>query len=229
LATETLTASLIYSYAETILSTDTSKFTVYHSTFSNSGLAFLYDTRDDYYVPTKGFFVNLNLIYSRKNILGPARFIADKKNLIEGYLRVESSAGIFVSVTRKMVAALKFNYHQISGQSLEVSDLYKFGGAKSVRGYRFEQFSGDKIGWSNFECRFLFSQDSYAFLFFDSGYYYNQIIKEQNRTDYKQFIYGYGVGLNFPTGLGNMSVSFALGKGDSFSNGKLNFGIVNRF
>ena len=229
LATERLTASLIYSYAETIPSTDTNKLTVYHSTFSNSGLAFLYDTRDDYYVPTKGFFVNLSLIYSRKNILGPARFISDKNNLTENYFKVESRAGVFVSVTPKMVTAFTLSFNDISGPDLEISDLYKFGGAKSVRGYRLEQFSGDKIVWSNFEYRLLFSRDSYAFIFFDSGYYYNRIIRKQNLQDYKQFIYGYGAGLNFPTGLGNMSVSFALGKGDSFSDGKLNFGIVNRF
>lgn len=229
LATETLTASLIYSYAETIPSSDTNKFTVFHSSFSNSGLEFLYDTRDDYFVPTKGFFINLSLIYSRKKILGPAKFITGNNNLTENYFKVESCAGIFISFSQKMVAAITANLNEISGRYLEVSDLYKFGGAKSVRGYRSEQFTGDKIAWSNIEYRFLFSKDSYGFLFFDTGYYYNQIIKAQNLPDYKQLIYGYGVGINFPTGLGNMSVSFALGKGDSFSEGKLNFGIVNRF
>jgi outer membrane protein insertion porin family len=40
---------------------------------------------------------------------------------------------------------------------------------------------------------------------------------------------GYGIGIQVETGLGVMGVSFALGEGDSFSNGKIHFGLINEF
>ena len=43
------------------------------------------------------------------------------------------------------------------------------------------------------------------------------------------FKYGYGIGVQLETGLGNLGVSFALGEGDSFSNGKVHFGLINEF
>jgi outer membrane protein insertion porin family len=40
---------------------------------------------------------------------------------------------------------------------------------------------------------------------------------------------GYGFGIKIETGIGVLGVSFALAKGDSFSDGKIHFGIVNEF
>ncbi len=229
LATENLTAGLIYSYGETIPTGDTSKFTVFHSSFSSSGLEFLYDNRDDYYVPTKGFYVSLGLRFSRKTILGPAKFVSTGKTGNENYFKGEAAAGIYLSPVSRNVIALAFHYKEIKGTNLEVSDLYRFGGTNTLRGFRFEQFLGNKIGWTNFEYRYLLSSDTYGFLFVDGGYYYNSILKKENNADFRKLTYGYGLGLNFATGLGNMKISFALGEGDSFSEGKLHFGIVNRF
>jgi len=45
----------------------------------------------------------------------------------------------------------------------------------------------------------------------------------------EEFLYGFGLGLNLETGLGVLRVSYALGKGDTFSDGKIHFGILNEF
>ena len=38
-----------------------------------------------------------------------------------------------------------------------------------------------------------------------------------------------GIGLNLETGVGLLGVSFALAAGDSFTDGKIHFGIINEF
>jgi len=45
----------------------------------------------------------------------------------------------------------------------------------------------------------------------------------------KNFFTVFGLGLNIETGIGVLAVSYALGKGDTFSDGKIHFGIINEF
>ena len=70
---------------------------------------------------------------------------------------------------------------------------------------------------------------TFAFVFFDTGYYLRNANPSYNIDQISDFKIGYGFGINLETGLGVLGVSFALGKGDSFSEGKIHFGIINEF
>jgi outer membrane protein insertion porin family len=83
--------------------------------------------------------------------------------------------------------------------------------------------------WGNLEYRLLLTRRTFAFVFFDAGYYLRNADTRQNIHELSAFKTGYGLGLNLETGLGILGVSFALGKGDSFSQGKIHFGIINEF
>jgi outer membrane protein insertion porin family len=107
--------------------------------------------------------------------------------------------------------------------------MYRLGGTTTLRGYRESQFIGSRIAWTNVEYRFLLSPRSFFFGFLDGGYYFlpdNQIQGIQSSQSFK---YGYGIGTRIETGIGLLGVSFAFGEGDSFSQGKIHFGIVNEF
>ena len=88
---------------------------------------------------------------------------------------------------------------------------------------------GSRIFWSNLEYRALFTRRSYGFVFFDTGYYLRPEEAEKNISESEDFLYGFGLGLNLETGLGVLRVSYALGQGDTFSEGKIHFGILNEF
>jgi outer membrane protein insertion porin family len=118
---------------------------------------------------------------------------------------------------------------ELRGSDFENSDLFRLGGTMSLRGFREQQFLGNRIFWSNFEFRSLLTQRSYAFLFFDTGYYLRNEEPERLILKQEEFKIGYGLGLSLETGLGILAVSFALGQGDSFSDGKIHFGIINEF
>lgn len=117
------------------------------------------------------------------------------------------------------------NAKVINGGGLSLSDLFRFGGMNSIRGYVENQFIGSRIFWSNLEYRFLTNYTDYISAFFDYGYYYRDIQNEK----VSNFKYGYGFGAGFQTALGLLKVNFALGEGDTFSRGKIHFGIVSGF
>jgi outer membrane protein insertion porin family len=98
-----------------------------------------------------------------------------------------------------------------------------------LRGYRENQFLGNRIIWSNLEYRFLLSQSSYLFAFFDSGYYLingNELNNVARKSDY---LNGYGLGISLDTALGIMRVSYAFAEGTSISDGLIHFGLLNDF
>jgi len=118
-----------------------------------------------------------------------------------------------------------------------LSDQYKLGGINSLRGYREEEFYGTTVSWVNLEYRFLMEGNSRFFLFTDYGYYERRILSGDS-GDFKEISdgkpirgvrLGYGLGLRIDTKAGLLGLDYGLGKGDSFSQGKIHFGVINRF
>lgn len=230
LATETFSASLIFG-TESVIPTERTipVFTVFNSSALTTGLNLKYDTRDDPYSPVEGIVFNNSYLFSTKRINGPEQFIT---NLIEKEInlqRIISDFEFYYSLFNRQVAALSFHARELRGKSFENTDLFKLGGTNTLRGYREEQFLGNRLFWSNIEYRFLLTSRTFVFTFFDFGYYLRQAELQKNITKSEDFIYGYGLGLNIETALGILAVSFALGKEDSFSEGKIHFGIINEF
>ena len=108
---------------------------------------------------------------------------------------------------------------------LQLSDHFWLGGFGTLRGYRENQFHGTTISWVNIEYRFIIGRNSRVFLFNDWGFY-----QYKERTGItKDTLYGYGIGIRFETPLGIMGVDYGFGRGDTFSTGKIHFGIINSF
>jgi outer membrane protein insertion porin family len=204
-------------------------FTVYNSSLFTTGVNVKIDTRDDPYAPTRGLLFINSYSYSRKNIKGPDEFITPDLETKTSIQRITLDFSFFYELFRRQIIAIGLHGKELQGTLLEVSDLYRLGGTNSLRGYRENQFVGSRIFWSNTEYRLLLTQRTYAFLFFDTGYYLrkaNEYFKIQESSAFK---IGYGLGLSLETGLGILAVSYALAKGESFSEGKIHFGLINDF
>ncbi|HSL89566.1 MAG TPA: BamA/TamA family outer membrane protein [Ignavibacteriaceae bacterium] len=230
LATEDISASVFVS-SETVIPTDQEvpRFTVFNSSMLTSGISFRIDTRDDPFSPTTGLLFNTAYSLSRKKINGPADFITPVLKTNIDLQRITVSLNLFYELFNRQILAFGLNGMELRGSDFENSDLFRLGGTMSLRGYREQQFLGNRIFWSNFEFRSLLTQRSYAFLFFDTGYYLRNEEPERLILKQEEFKIGYGLGLSLETGLGILAVSFALGQGDSFSDGKIHFGIINEF
>jgi len=230
LATEDISASLIIA-SETVVPTVRAipVFTVYNSSYITTGANLKIDTRDDPYAPTEGILFINSYSFSRKSISGPVEYFTPSLNTSVDFQRFASSFYFFYELFSRQIIAAGINARELRGSTFENSDLYRLGGTNSLRGYREDQFLGSRIFWSNLEYRALLTRRSYGFLFFDTGYYLRPEEPDRNIPKSEEFLYGFGLGLNLETALGVLRVSYALGEGDTFSDGKIHFGVLNEF
>ncbi len=230
LATETISASIFIS-TDAVIPTDNGNqvFTVYNSSSVTTGFNLKIDTRDDPYSPTQGILFLNSYSFSRKNISGPVQYFTPNMSTNINLQRLELDLETFYEIFTRQIIAFGIHGRELRGSFFENSDLFRLGGTNSLRGYSESQFLGNRIMWTNLEFRSLLTKRSFVFLFLDTGYYLRNSVPAMNILKSEGFNIGYGVGMDIETGLGVLSVSFALAKGDSFSNGKIHFGIVNQF
>ena len=225
LATESMSAALIFSQEYTIpTNPDSRGFTVYNSTSFISGVNLKIDTRDDILVPSTGLYFLNSYKYRSKNINGPAEYVPNTLNVSPKQYSIELDFVLHYKLFNRNIPTVGIHLREIRGDNIEISDMYRMGGTNTLRGYRENQFEGNRILWTNFEYRYLLGRRSYAFIFTDVGYYLRDELPKV--SDVK---IGYGLGITFETGLGLLGVSYALGEGDSFSTGKIHFGLIGEF
>jgi len=230
LATEDISAGLTVNSENVIpVLSETSRFTVFTSNSLTTGLNLKIDTRDDPYAPTKGLLLLNSYSFSRKKIYGPQQYITPQTITRLNLQRITVDFSFYYLFFSRQVAAIGIHGRELRGNFFEESDLFYLGGTSSLRGYREKQYAGSRLFWSNTEYRFLLTRRTYAFVFFDTGYFIRKEDLERNILKTEAFKTGYGAGLNIETGIGVLAVSYALGAGDNFSDGKIHFGIVNEF
>jgi outer membrane protein insertion porin family len=230
LATEDISASA-FILAEHVIpaAREIPSFTVYNSSSITTGVGLKIDMRDDPIATLSGFIFENSYSFSTKKINGPSEYITETTVTELNLQRITAGFGAFFQIFPRNVIALKVNGRELSGPFFEQSDLWRFGGTKTVRGYREEQFLASRCVWTNLEYRLMLSQRTYTFVFFDSGYYLLEPVPEIGIQRGEDFIFGYGLGLALDTSIGLLGVSFAFADGDSFSEGKIHFGIINDF
>lgn len=230
LATEDISASAFIS-TEEIIPTERQVpvFTVYNSSSLTTGLGLRIDFRNDPIATTSGFLFETSYSFTNKKINGPAEYITPETETNISLQRVTIGFGAFYEIFSRNVLAFSVSGKELNGPFFEQSDLWRFGGTRSVRGYREEQFLASRIAWSNLEYRLMLTPRSYAFLFLDAGYYFLDADPERGIAQQEDYIFGYGLGITIETAIGLLGVSFALAEGETFSEGKIHFGIINEF
>ncbi|MCH7761180.1 BamA/TamA family outer membrane protein [candidate division TA06 bacterium] len=118
-------------------------------------------------------------------------------------------------------------------KEIPLYDLFKFGGATTLRGYQEQTFWGSRVVWANLEYRYLLSKEGRLFVFLDGGYYEDEVEKREFllREEFppRRFYPGYGVGLSLGSRLGLFGIAYGLGKGDSPFEGKIHFTLETEF
>lgn len=197
--------------------------------FMTSGEAGIeYDTRDYPLNPRQGIFYYTQYSFGIKENTGPSYLLRkDDIEKREELQKAEMQLKYFQPLWQNQVLAFSLFGAQVKSNhdQLQISDHFWFGGARSLRGYRENQLHGTVVSWLNMEYRFLLGRNSRIFAFNDWGYY---SYKTKNGLK-EEYLPGYGIGIRFETGLGIMGFDYGLGRDDSFSNGKIHFGIVNTF
>lgn len=186
-----------------------------------------WDSRDDRLNPQRGLLFSLNFDYGTQRNVGPEYLL--KEDSLVSKTRVTRLTGqlhFLLQFWKRQVLSLDFHtvFIGFQNQPVRLPDMFWFGGATTIRGYREQQFFAPRVGWLNTEYRFSLGPRSNFFVFTDVGYYSRQVPDKK-----EELVTGYGVGVRFPAPLGMLQVDYGLAKGLTFREGKIHFRVVNAF
>lgn len=214
----------IFSYESIIPANSLTGVSLRSTQTTTTGLELRYDSRNDMISPTNGVLYRSEYQIGKKT--ESSQVTSATSSTVQ---KLELDAVWLVQPFTRQVVSLELHGRERSSDNIGIGELYRLGGSTTLRGYRENQFLGSRIGWTNLEYRFLFSRRSFFFGFFDTGYYFLPDNQSQGLSSAQAFNYGYGIGTRIETAIGIVGVSFALGEGDSFNQGKIHFGLVNEF
>ncbi|NOY57457.1 MAG: BamA/TamA family outer membrane protein, partial [Calditrichaeota bacterium] len=184
---------------------------------SNSNLArigFSYDSRENPWNPARGLFYHTRYEFARKKISSLPALIADSVSYSGTFRRerIEMDAELYVPTFRYQTILVGLHGRQVKSneEKLSVADLYRLGGTNTLRGYREDEFLGERLAWLNLEYRYLLGPRSRAFLFFDAGYIMRA---KENHKIPEQTKFSYGFGFRIETRLGIIGVDYGIGQG----------------
>jgi len=195
------------------------------------GIIFSVDLLDQPNNPRGGLLYQTEISYAQKKNYPTSFFIPEKQKTY--LINFSLDLNHFIPTLKKQtfLVGLHFKGLNTDEDQVPISDQFKLGGINSIRGYREEEFFGTKIAWTNLEYRFLLDRNSRFFLFGDYGFFQRKVLsgtdKDLKKISGKKL--GYGFGLRIDSKAGLLGIDYGLGEDDSFSQGKIHFGVTNRF
>ena len=223
--TEDLAAGGTYSKTTVIPGEGYGRTAIAESQSTSVGVSVRYDSRDDPTTPTLGILYTTEYQSGFKTTVGTTVFPGSRSSM----QRISFDFLYYISPVLRQVIALEFHARDFSSGTLDPSDLFRLGGASTLRGYREGQFLGSRLVWTNLEYRILVSARSFFYGFLDLGRIVTPESPLNGLTASEQQKVGYGVGVRMDSGIGLIGVSVALGEGDTFGTAKLHLRLVNEF
>ncbi len=191
-----------------------------------------FNTLEHWLNPRKGIHYQTSFEWGRKTINNTANDFdteAQPGSFNQKIISIDFES--YFSLFRWQVIAVGLHGRQITSNEavIPITDQFRFGGTRDLRGYREEQFRGSRITWANIEYRFLLNRNSRFFAFLDAGYYFRKELISQDMVKFEDAKIGYGIGLRLDTKLGYFGIDYGLGEGDGLSNGKVHISLTNEF
>ena len=145
--------------------------------------------------------------------------------------RAEVDAEGLLPVLRSQALVLSAHARGIrTGEPLvPLSEKVRLGGASDLRGYREEQFAGDRALWGGLEHRLVMGRSSRALVFVDAGVISDRVALGGRIRRTSLFRVGYGAGLRAESRAGIVGLDFGFGQDDGLLQGKVHVRMVHRF
>lgn len=191
-----------------------------------AGLSIRYSRLDQPLNPQRGVFVETQLERGSKTRRSFQLGIDADTASTAAILRQERltlSGRLFVPTWRNQVFVVGNDTRVLISDTYDISDLFRLGGAQSLRGYDEDRFRGRLVSRSLIEYRYLFERRSYAYLFFDLGYVDRPATPDLESM--QAYYPGYGLGMQFSTGIGLINTSLALSTDENPSQAKVHVGL----
>jgi len=190
--------------------------------------AISYDTRDNVFDPTSGWFHTFSIEKAGGFLQGDYDFTKYNLTLrayistdfLEDILDISSVKKITDNLSKGVIALRAMG--GTADTSLPSFAEYKIGGMNTLRGYDYLEFSGDRSLVLNVEYRFPLSENFQAVIFADWGQTW-MIDEYIDLTDLK---FGRGVGVRFDTPIGPIRLDYGISEEGE---GKTYFSIGHTF
>lgn len=191
-----------------------------------AGISFRYRRLDRVENPRKGLFLETRLERGRKQRssfqITPERDTTTVQSAVRQE-RLTAQARLYIPSFKNQAIAFGNETKILVSKDFDEGDLFRLGGAQSLRGYDEDRYRGRFVTRGFIEYRYLFERRSYGYLFFDVGYV-DQPATPQSES-LRSILPGYGLGIQFETGIGLINTSLALSTRDNPSQAKVHVGL----
>jgi len=189
---------------------------------------FSYDTRDNVFDPTSGWFHSFSIEKAGGFLQGDYDFTKYNLTLrayistdfLEDILDISSVKKITDNLSKGVIALRAMGGTADTG--LPSFAEYKIGGMNTLRGYDYLEFSGDRSLVLNVEYRFPLAENFQAVIFADWG----QTWMIDENIDLTNLKFGRGVGVRFDTPIGPIRLDYGISEEGE---GKTYFSIGHTF
>ena len=190
------------------------------------GLGLRYEGRDDRVNPRRGVWVDLTLEQGRTDRRLQRVIGTDTTTQTESLRRerLRASGRVYLPLFDRHVVVVGGDASALVSDAYDASDLFRIGGATSLRGYDEDRFRGNVVGRALAEYRVQVDPVSYAYAFADLG-----VVHRPDTPSLRPgtaWHPGFGVGMQVRTAVGIVTFTYALNP-DALrpSDGKIHLGL----
>lgn len=192
-------------------------------TLNMAELGFVFSTLNGREIPRQGVYLEAIFGTGSKSLeIDSMKVFPVRTMMVSGrwYLPVFGQSGVAI---RSFTQFFMTDY-------FSDADLYRLGGAKSIRGYAEEQFRASRMVWGDVEYRFHTDASSYLFLFGAIGGYHRPRLVSETDAHFKttEYLNSFGLGLSYKIRVGRLTFTYALSPQETIGNGKVHVGITTR-
>ncbi len=137
--------------------------------------------------------------------------------------RLTLRARLYQPLGTRVVAALGVDGYALRSAAYEEGELFRFGGATTLRGYDEDRFRVRQAARGLSELRLLLDRLSYAFAFAEVAF-----VDQPSTADVSSlrgFYSGYGVGVQVSTGVGLVVATYAASPESGLASGRIHLGL----
>ena len=191
-------------------------------------MGYTLNTLDDIFYPMNGWDVTIDVSTGKKEILNYVPIGSEDIPVNSVQWTLEGEIGRFWRIGKKATLLNHLQGGIVQSDNLVLSDLYRVGGLKSLRGFNENNYYTSDYATYTLEYRYFTDESSYVLLFANQGYIVNKL--NNNFTDWP---IGFGTGISFSTKAGIFQFIYAMGYAKdqplSLNLSKIHFGLVSRF
>jgi len=194
------------------------------------GVGFEYERLDYRFNPSQGFVARAQLGLGQQAIRTNVRLPETVYDSLPGNQiarELQLEVQWFQSLWPRHVLHLANRTRWLGMDYVFRNDQWQLGGARSIRGFNENSFFADFYSFFTVEYRFQLERDSYIFAFGDAAYLEDNVRNRITRPT------GFGLGMNYGTKAGIISIIYAMGRTADIplqpARGKIHIGLVNQF